>query len=114
MSGGPQGSFGRGASSFEAPRRVAPAFLRREVGYRDGVHLNPPGLPVPDQEEPWLSSSSRGASSGFGLESSLAFARHGDRVYATMRNLAGAGRLRAEAEAEWAAIIRGRLGLPPL
>jgi NAD(P)-dependent dehydrogenase (short-subunit alcohol dehydrogenase family) len=41
-----------------------------------------------------------GCSSGFGLATSLAFARHGDRVYATMRNLAKADALRSAAEAE--------------
>ena len=32
-----------------------------------------------------------GASSGFGLEGALAFARNGDTVYATMRDLAKGG-----------------------
>jgi len=41
-----------------------------------------------------------GCSSGFGLEATLAFARRGDTVYATMRNLAKADRLRGRAEAE--------------
>jgi NAD(P)-dependent dehydrogenase (short-subunit alcohol dehydrogenase family) len=41
-----------------------------------------------------------GSSSGFGLATSLAFARRGDRVYATMRNLARAGELRAAATSE--------------
>jgi NAD(P)-dependent dehydrogenase (short-subunit alcohol dehydrogenase family) len=41
-----------------------------------------------------------GCSSGFGLATSLAFARRGDRVYATMRNLAKAGDLSAAAAAE--------------
>ena len=41
-----------------------------------------------------------GCSSGFGLEASLAFARRGDRVYATMRNLAKADDLVAAARAE--------------
>ncbi len=41
-----------------------------------------------------------GCSSGFGLATSLAFARRGDRVYATMRNLAKSGDLRAAAAAE--------------
>jgi NAD(P)-dependent dehydrogenase (short-subunit alcohol dehydrogenase family) len=40
-----------------------------------------------------------GASSGFGLEGALAFARNGDTVYATMRDVAKGGRLqRAAAE----------------
>lgn len=41
-----------------------------------------------------------GCSSGFGLETSLAFARRGERVYATMRNLAKADDLVAAAAAE--------------
>jgi NAD(P)-dependent dehydrogenase (short-subunit alcohol dehydrogenase family) len=41
-----------------------------------------------------------GCSSGFGLATSLAFARRGDRVYATMRNLAKADALRGAAAAE--------------
>jgi NAD(P)-dependent dehydrogenase (short-subunit alcohol dehydrogenase family) len=41
-----------------------------------------------------------GCSSGFGLATSLAFARRGDRVYATMRNLAKADDLRAAALAD--------------
>jgi NAD(P)-dependent dehydrogenase (short-subunit alcohol dehydrogenase family) len=41
-----------------------------------------------------------GCSSGFGLETSLAFARRGDRVYATMRNLAKAEALVAAVSAE--------------
>jgi NAD(P)-dependent dehydrogenase (short-subunit alcohol dehydrogenase family) len=41
-----------------------------------------------------------GCSSGFGLEAALAFARRGDTVYATMRKLAKAGRLRERADAE--------------
>lgn len=41
-----------------------------------------------------------GCSSGFGLESALAFARNGDTVYATMRNLAKADRLRRRADSE--------------
>src|SRR3989442_15812695 len=41
-----------------------------------------------------------GCSSGFGLATAIAFARRGDRVYATMRNPAAAGELRAAAEAE--------------
>lgn len=41
-----------------------------------------------------------GCSSGFGLEAALAFARRGDVVIATMRNLAGGGRLAQAARAE--------------
>jgi NAD(P)-dependent dehydrogenase (short-subunit alcohol dehydrogenase family) len=41
-----------------------------------------------------------GCSSGIGLESALAFARRGDTVYATMRNLERAGTLRERAAAE--------------
>jgi NAD(P)-dependent dehydrogenase (short-subunit alcohol dehydrogenase family) len=41
-----------------------------------------------------------GCSSGFGLETALAFARRGDRVYATMRNLEKAGDLQKAAAAE--------------
>jgi NAD(P)-dependent dehydrogenase (short-subunit alcohol dehydrogenase family) len=41
-----------------------------------------------------------GCSSGFGLEAALAFARRGDTVYATMRNLAKSDRLRGRADAE--------------
>ena len=41
-----------------------------------------------------------GSSSGFGLEAALAFARRGDVVIATMRNLAGGGRLAQAARAE--------------
>lgn len=41
-----------------------------------------------------------GCSSGFGLATALAFARRGDRVWATMRNPAGAGGLWAAVEAE--------------
>jgi NAD(P)-dependent dehydrogenase (short-subunit alcohol dehydrogenase family) len=41
-----------------------------------------------------------GCSSGFGLATALAFARRGDRVYATMRDLARAGDLRAAGSAE--------------
>jgi len=41
-----------------------------------------------------------GCSSGFGLATSLAFARRGDRVYATMRNLAKSDALRAAAAEE--------------
>jgi NAD(P)-dependent dehydrogenase (short-subunit alcohol dehydrogenase family) len=40
-----------------------------------------------------------GCSSGFGMLAALEFARRGDRVYATMRNTAKAGRLRTGAEA---------------
>ena len=45
-----------------------------------------------------------GCSSGFGLATSLAFARRGERVYATMRNLAKAHDLRAAAGAEGLAL----------
>jgi NAD(P)-dependent dehydrogenase (short-subunit alcohol dehydrogenase family) len=41
-----------------------------------------------------------GCSSGFGLEAALAFARHGDVVCASMRNLDKAGRLRKRAADE--------------
>src|SRR5262245_28130604 len=41
-----------------------------------------------------------GCSSGLGHASALAFARNGDRVYATMRDPAKASALRAAAEAE--------------
>jgi len=41
-----------------------------------------------------------GSNSGFGLEGALAFARHGDTVYATMRDLAKSGRLQQAADAE--------------
>ena len=41
-----------------------------------------------------------GSSSGFGLEVALAFARHGDTTYATMRNLAKADKLLERAKAE--------------
>ncbi|MFE3250532.1 SDR family oxidoreductase [Streptomyces sp. NPDC059209] len=41
-----------------------------------------------------------GCSSGIGLETALAFARRGDRTYASMRNIAKAARLRERAEAE--------------
>ena len=41
-----------------------------------------------------------GSSSGFGLEGALAFARNGDTVYATMRNLDKANALRNAAEHE--------------
>ena len=41
-----------------------------------------------------------GCSSGFGLATALAFARRGDRVWATMRNPADAGDLSAAVEAE--------------
>jgi NAD(P)-dependent dehydrogenase (short-subunit alcohol dehydrogenase family) len=41
-----------------------------------------------------------GCSSGFGLETALAFARRKDTVYATMRNLAKADRLVERAKAE--------------
>ena len=41
-----------------------------------------------------------GSSSGFGLEGALAFARNGDTVYATMRDVARGGRLRQVADEE--------------
>ena len=41
-----------------------------------------------------------GRSSGIGLETALAFARRGDRVYASMRNPAKAGPLRERAQIE--------------
>lgn len=41
-----------------------------------------------------------GSNSGFGLQGALAFARHGDTVYATMRDVAKAERLRQAADAE--------------
>ncbi len=41
-----------------------------------------------------------GTSTGLGLQTALALSRHGDRVYATMRNLDRAGPLREAAEAE--------------
>ncbi len=41
-----------------------------------------------------------GCSSGFGLEGALAFARNGDTVYATMRNLNSSGALQNAAERE--------------
>jgi NAD(P)-dependent dehydrogenase (short-subunit alcohol dehydrogenase family) len=41
-----------------------------------------------------------GCSSGFGLETALAFARRGDRVFATMRNTEKASALRTAAESE--------------
>jgi NAD(P)-dependent dehydrogenase (short-subunit alcohol dehydrogenase family) len=41
-----------------------------------------------------------GCSSGFGLATAVAFARRGDRVWATMRNLADSGEFSAAAEAE--------------
>src|SRR5438552_16905016 len=41
-----------------------------------------------------------GCSSGFGLATALAFARRGDRVWATMRNPADAGDLSAAVEAK--------------
>ncbi len=40
-----------------------------------------------------------GCSSGFGKLAAIAFAKRGDSVFATMRNLDGAGPLRAEAQA---------------
>jgi len=45
-----------------------------------------------------------GCSSGFGLATSLAFARRGDRVYATMRNTAKSGALLAATGAEHVAV----------
>jgi NAD(P)-dependent dehydrogenase (short-subunit alcohol dehydrogenase family) len=50
-----------------------------------------------------------GCSSGFGLATALAFARRGDRVYATMRDLERGGDLAAAAEAEGLEIERLRL-----
>lgn len=41
-----------------------------------------------------------GCSSGFGFEGALAFARHGDTVYATMRDVSKSGPLREAAEKE--------------
>ena len=41
-----------------------------------------------------------GSNSGFGLEGALAFARNGDTVYATMRDVARGGRLRQVADEE--------------
>jgi NAD(P)-dependent dehydrogenase (short-subunit alcohol dehydrogenase family) len=41
-----------------------------------------------------------GSNSGFGLEGALAFARNGDTVFATMRDVSKAGRLQQAAEAE--------------
>ena len=41
-----------------------------------------------------------GCSSGFGLLTALTFARRGDRVFATMRNVAKAGELKEKAAAE--------------
>jgi NAD(P)-dependent dehydrogenase (short-subunit alcohol dehydrogenase family) len=41
-----------------------------------------------------------GCSSGFGLEAALAFARHGDTIYATMRDLAKGDKLLERARAE--------------
>lgn len=41
-----------------------------------------------------------GCSSGFGLEGALAFARNGDTVYATMRNLDNSGNLLTAAEGQ--------------
>ncbi len=41
-----------------------------------------------------------GSNSGFGLQGALAFARHGDTVYATMRDVAKADSLRQAAAAE--------------
>ena len=50
-----------------------------------------------------------GCSSGFGLEAALAFARNGDTVIATMRDLARNGRLAEAAEAEALALEMARL-----
>ena len=41
-----------------------------------------------------------GCSSGFGLEGALAFARNGDIVYATMRDISSVGNLQHAATAE--------------
>ena len=41
-----------------------------------------------------------GSNSGFGLEGALAFARNGDTVYATMRDVAKGGRLQRAADGE--------------
>ena len=41
-----------------------------------------------------------GSNSGFGLEGALAFARNGDTVYATMRDVSKAGALQQAAAAE--------------
>ena len=45
-----------------------------------------------------------GSNSGFGFEGALAFARNGDTVFASMRDVAKAGRLRNAADAEGLAI----------
>lgn len=45
-----------------------------------------------------------GSNSGFGFEGALAFARNGDKVYASMRDVAKAGRLREAADAEGLAV----------
>lgn len=45
-----------------------------------------------------------GSNSGFGFEGALAFARNGDTVYASMRDVAKAGRLREAADAEALAV----------
>jgi NAD(P)-dependent dehydrogenase (short-subunit alcohol dehydrogenase family) len=46
-----------------------------------------------------------GCSSGFGLASAIAFARDGDRVYATMRNVTKTSLLEAEAAKEGVSLI---------
>ena len=50
-----------------------------------------------------------GSNSGFGFEGALAFARNGDTVYATMRDVAKGGALRRAADAEHLAIRISRL-----
>ena len=52
-----------------------------------------------------------GCSSGFGLEAALAFARNGDTVVATMRDLARNGRLAAAAEEEALALEMASLNV---
>ena len=50
-----------------------------------------------------------GCSSGFGLETALAFARRGDTTYATMRDLSRSDELVERAEAE---NLRRRAAVP--
>ena len=45
-----------------------------------------------------------GSNNGFGLEGALAFARNGDTVYATMRDVGKSGRLQQAADAEGLAV----------